>query len=135
MVKQKLQADAKETVNTRSEETESRADSAHDTHRIVAVNGTSSMRLSPTTERNGQLVSGCLQDDGSAADLAGVPGRVSAASCAGSAAYSPESAPRSVHRSLMCQCLRPSINQVTKHAEFPKIYHIDKVVDSPVVMQ
>ena len=28
----------------------------------------------------------------------------------------------------------PSINEVTKHAEFPQIY-IDKVVDSPVVMQ
>ena len=26
------------------------------------------------------------------------------------------------------------INQLTMHAEFPQIYHIDQVVDTPVVM-
>ena len=51
----------------------------------------------------------------------------------------PRSASRSVHRSLMCQCLvarSPSINQVTQHVEFPQTLYIDKVVvEMPVVMQ
>ena len=33
----------------------------------------------------------------------------------------------------VCQC--PSINQATKHAEFPQIQYIVKVVDMPVSMQ
>ena len=36
----------------------------------------------------------------------------------------------------MSQCVRPSINQVTKRAEFPQTLYIDKVVvDTHVVMQ
>ena len=45
--------------------------------------------------------------------------------------FFPRSASRSVHRSLMCQCLmagNQSINQVTKHAKFPQTLYIDKVV-------
>ena len=38
MVKQKLQAEAKETVNTRSEKSESRADSARDTPNRPSIN-------------------------------------------------------------------------------------------------
>ena len=40
---------------------------------------------------------------------------------------------RSASRSVCTN--RPSINQATKHAEFPQIYCIDKLVDTPVVMQ
>ena len=40
---------------------------------------------------------------------------------------------RSASRSVYTN--RPSINQVTKHAEIPQIPYIDKVVDMPVVMQ
>ena len=57
-------------------------------HRIVAVNGTSSIRMSPMTERTGQLR---LQDEGSAVDLAeGHDGVRGCQCCAGSAACSPE---------------------------------------------
>ena len=62
-----------------------------------------------------------------------------------------EGASQSAHRSSMRQCHRlwkssrsaswsvcknrPSINQETKHAEFPQICYIDKIVDTLVVMQ
>ena len=39
------------------------------------------------------------------------------------------------NRSSMCQCLRRSINQVTKYAKIPQIQYIDKVVDMRVMLQ
>ena len=78
--------------------------------------------------------------------------RSSTCQCRGLRETFPRSASRIVHRSPMCQCPRflgpftrsasrsaytnrPSINQVTKHAEIPQTLHIDKVVGMPVVMQ
>ena len=109
------------------------------THRIVAISGTSSIRLSPTTERNGQLrfLNVCRMT---------VPRRISRKGKAVSrlpvlrwkCSLLTRSASRSVRRSSMCQCLSILLlecNQVTKHAEFPQIYYIDKLVDMLVVMQ
>ena len=101
-------------------------------HRIVAVNGTSSIRMSPMTERNGQLrfLAVCrmtvprwiLRKGKTVSRLPVLRWKCG---------FFPRSASRSVHRSLMCQCLiagNQSINQVTKHAEFPQTLYIDKVV-------
>ena len=110
------------------------------THRIVAVYGTSSIRMSPITERNGQLrflavcrmtVLRWISRKGKTMSRLSV--------LRWKCGLFHRSASRSVHRSLMCQCLiarSPSINQVTKHAEFPQTLYIGKVVvEMLVVMQ
>ena len=112
------------------------------THRIVAVNGTSSIRLSPMTERNGRL-SPMTERNGQLRRLGvcrmAVPRWISRKCETASrpvlrwkCGLFHRNESRSVHRSSMCQCL--SISQVTKHAELPQSLFIDTVV-LPVVMQ
>ena len=129
MVKQKLQAEAKEIVGIP-------ADSAHDTQNCCGQR-----------HKFGQDVS----DDGKEWVAAfprccrmTVPRWISRKGKTVSrlpvlrwkCGLFPRSTSRSVHRSLMCHhSAQPSINQVTKCAEFPQTQYIDKFVEMLVVMQ
>ena len=82
MVKQKLQAKAKEIVSTRSEKSESRADSAQDTQNCCGQRYKFDQDVSDNGKEWAAAFPRCLQDDGSAVDLAERQDRVSAASAA-----------------------------------------------------
>ena len=82
LVMQMLQAEANEFVSTGSEKSESRADSAHDTQNCCGQRYKFDQVVSDDGKEWSATFPRCLQDDGSAVDLAEVPDRVSAASAA-----------------------------------------------------
>ena len=78
----KPQAQAKEIVNTGSEKSERRADSAHDTQNCCDQRYKFDQAVSDDGQEWAAAFPRCLQDDGSAADLAEGQDRVPAASSA-----------------------------------------------------